>query len=165
METGKDPQDLLELKRIQRENASMRRQMELNRQQQEDQRRRQFASAQEANWQQQAREAQKVYPGLDLATEIKNPNFARLIRSGVPVRAAYEVTHMDDIMGGAMQYAAQKAAKNVTDNVIAGAARPAENGTGAQGAATVKVDVSKLTSKEMKEYRERAARGERITFA
>ena len=153
METGKDPQDLLQLKKIQRENENMRRQMEFNRQQQEE------------DWQKEAKEVQKVYPGMDLATEINNPDFARLLRSGVPMKVAYEVTHMNDIMGGAMQYAAQRAAKQVTDNVIAGAARPAENGTGAQGAASVKVDVSKLTSKEIKKYRERAASGERITFA
>lgn len=165
METGKDPQDLLQLKKIQRENASMRRQMEESRQQQEDMQRMQVIRQQEEDWQRQAQEAQKVYPGMDLATEIQNPDFARLLRSGVPVKAAYEVTHMNDIMGGAMQYAAQRAAKQVTDNVIAGTARPAENSTGAQGAASVKVDVSKLTSKELKEYRERAARGERITFA
>lgn len=165
METGKDPQDLLELKRVQRENASLRRQQELDRQQKADQQRMQQISAQEALWEQQAREAQKVYPGLKLDTEIQNPDFARLLRSGVPVQAAYQVVHMDEIMGGAMQYAAQRAAKNVTDNVIAGAARPAENGTGAQGAASVKVDPSKFTSKELQEYRERVARGERITFA
>ena len=165
LETGKDPRDLLELKRIQRENANFRRQQESFRQQQEEQQRIQQISAQQEQWRQQAQEAKKVYPDLDLDTEIKNPTFARLLRSGVPVQAAYQVVHMDDIMGGAMQYAAQRAAKNVTDNVIAGAARPAENGTGALGAASVKVDVSKLTSEEIKQYKERAARGERITFA
>ena len=164
LESGKDPEDLLELKRVQRENANFRRQMEQQRQAQINAQRVQAATAQETEWNRQAQEAQKIYPGLNLQTEIQNPNFARLLRSGVPVRAAYEVTHMDDIMGGAMQYAAQRAAKNVTDNVIAGAARPAENGTGAQSAVSTKVDPSKFTSKEIKEYRERAARGERITF-
>lgn len=164
IETGRDVEDLMELKKIQRENASMRRQMDQQRQQQEDQRRVQVAQQQESEWRRQAQEAQKVYPGLNLDTEIKDPNFARLLRSGVPVQAAYQVVHMDELMGGAMQYAAQRAAKNVTDNVIAGAARPAENGTAAQGAVSAKVDPSKFTSKDIKEYRERLARGERITF-
>lgn len=164
LETGKSPEDLLELRKVQRENASMRRQMEFQNQQREEQRRQQQANEQVATWQRQAAEAQKFYPGINLDTEIKNPDFARLLRNGVPVKAAYEVVHMNDILGGAMQYAAQKAAKNVTDNVIAGTARPAENGTAAQGAVSVKVDPGKFTSKEIKEYRERAARGERITF-
>lgn len=164
LETGKTPEDLLELRKVQRENASMRRQMELERQQKDEQRRQQQASEQESAWRRQAEETQKVYPGMNLDEEIKNPDFARLLRSGVPVKAAYEVTHMNDILGGAMQYAAQRAAKSVTDNVIAGTARPAENGTVAQGAVATKVDPSKFTSKEIKEYRERAARGERITF-
>ena len=164
LETGKDPEDLMELRRVQRENAAFRRQQEENRQQQEAQRMQQAASQQEAEWRRQATEARQVYPSLDLNAEIKNPNFARLLRSGVPVRAAYEVVHMDDIMGGAMQYAAKRAAKQVTDNVVAGTARPAENGTGATGAVSTKVDPSKLTPEEMKKYRERVARGERITF-
>ena len=164
IETGKAVEDVMELKRVQRENATMRRQMEQQRQFQEDQQRQQQANEQEKVWLNQAKEAQKVFPGLNLETEIKNPDFARLLRSGVPVKAAYQVVHMDDIMGGAMQYAAQRAAKNVTDNVIAGTARPAENGTAAQGAVSAKVDPSKFTPDDIKKYRERAARGERITF-
>lgn len=165
LERGMDVQDLMRLRNTEIENASMRRQIEQQREHQENQRRLQQAQEQESVWLRQAEEAKKFYPGLDLQKELDDPDFARLLRSGVPVKAAYQVTHMDDIMGGAMQYAAQRAAKNVTDNVIAGTARPAENGTSAQGAVSTKVDPSKFTSKEIKEYRERVARGERITFS
>ena len=164
LERGMDVQDYMKVRDIEIENASMRRQMELQRQQQAEQQRQQQANEQVTKWNQQAEQAKQVYPGLNLQKEIANSDFSRLLRSGVDVRTAYEVVHKDEIMQGAMQYAAQRAAKNVTDNVIAGAARPAENGTAAQGAVSAKVDPSKLSEKEFQTYLERVARGERITF-
>ena len=164
LESGKDPEDLLELRRVQRENAAFRRQMEQQRQAQQNAQRVQAATAQETEWNRQAQEAQKIYPGLNLQAEIKNPDFARLLRSGVPVRAAYEVTHMNDIMGGAMQYAAQRAAQNVTNSVIAGAARPSENGTSSQGAAVTRTDVSKFSKKDRADIIRRVQNGEKIRF-
>ena len=164
MELGKDPRDLLELKRIQRENANFRRQQEIFRMQQAEQQRMQQAAAQQETWRRQAEEAKKVYPGLNLDEEIKNPEFAKLLRSGVPVRGAYQVIHMDEIMGGAMHYAAKRAAKNVTDNVIAGAARPTENGAAAQGAVAARTDVSKFSKEERADIIRRVAKGETIRF-
>ena len=164
MERGMDAQDYLKMRNVETENASMRRQMEHKRQVEAEQQRRQQANEQVTKWNQQAEQAKLVYPGLNLQEEIANPDFSRLLSSGVDVRTAYEVIHKDEIMKGAMQYAAQRAAKNVTDNVIAGAARPAENGTAAQGAVSAKVDPSKLSEKEFQTYLERVARGERITF-
>lgn len=164
LERGVDAQEIMRVRNIEAQNASMRRQIEQQRQQQADIARQRQVEAQQTEWKRQEEETQKVYPGMKLDTELANPDFQRLLRSGVPVKAAYEVVHMNEIMGGAMQYAAQRAAKNVTDNVIAGAARPAENGTGAQGAVSAKVDPSKFTDKEIKAYRERLTRGERITF-
>ena len=164
LETGKDPQDLLELKKMQRENASFRRQQESFRQQQAEQRRLQQIAAQQEQWKQQAQEARQVYPGLNLDAETKNPQFAQLLRSGVPVKAAYEVIHMNDILGGAMQYAANKTAQQVTNSVIAGAGRPSENGTGSQSAATVKSDVSLLSKKDRQDIIRRVQKGETIRF-
>ena len=164
LEHGMDAQDYLRMRNVEMENASMRRQMEQRRQLEAEQQRQQQAKEQVDKWNQQAQQAQQAYPGLNLQKEIENPDFSRLLSSGVDVRTAYEVIHKDEIMQGAMQYAAQRAAKNVTDNVIAGAARPAENGTAAQGAVSAKVDPSKFTEAQIREYRERAARGERITF-
>ena len=164
MARGMDVQDYIKMRNIELENTSMRRQMEQQRQAQAELERRQQADAQVSDWNRQAELAKQVYPGLDLQSEINNPTFTRLLKSGVDVRTAYEVIHKDEILQGAMQYAAQRAAQSVTDNVIAGAARPAENGTAAQGAVSAKVDPSKFTEKEIREYRARAAKGERITF-
>ena len=164
LECGMDAQDLMKLRNVEADNASMRRQMEMQRKEQQELQRRQQAEEQVSKWNQQAELAKQFYPGLDLQKEITNPDFSRLLSSGVDVRTAFEVIHKDEILQGAMQYAAKRAAKSVTDSVIAGAARPVENGTAAQGAVSAKVDPSKLSEKEFNEYLRRVAGGERITF-
>lgn len=164
MERGVDVQELMRIRNVELDNASLRRQVETQRQQKEEQLLQQQVNEQVAKWNQQAQQAAQVYPGLKLEAEMKNPDFSRLLRSGVDVKTAYEVIHKDEVIQGAMHYAAQRAAKNVTDNVIAGAARPAENGTAAQGAVSAKVDPSKFTEAQMRDYRRRVANGERITF-
>lgn len=164
MESGMDAQVLMKMRNVEAENASFRRQQEFQRQQQQEQQQRQQAEEQVSRWNQQAVQAKQVYPKLDLQNEIANPAFSRLLQSGVDVRTAYEVIHKDEILQGAMQYAAQRAAQNVTDNVIAGAARPVENGTGAQGAVSAKVDPSKLSDEEFDNLLKRVANGERIVL-
>lgn len=156
-EKGMDVQELMRTRRIEREYAALKRDME-------QWRSREAAERQYAAWSQEAEQLKTIYPGFDINVELQNERFGRMLSSGVDVRTAYEVVHKDEIIGGAMQFAAQKAAQQVTDTVIAGAARPAENGTGAQGAVATKVDPSKLTEKEIRNIRARVARGETVTF-
>lgn len=164
LERGMDVQDYMQLQKVQLENASMRRQMEKQNQLKEEMLRRQQVDEQVAKWNQQAEQAKQVYPGLDLDAELANPAFRQLLNSNVPVQAAYQVVHLDEIMQGAMQYAAQRAAKGVSDTVMAGAARPAENGTGSKGAVTTKLDPSKFTEAQMLDIRRRVENGEIISF-
>lgn len=83
-----------------------------------------------AAWNQQAEELTQIYPGFDLDVEMENDAFTQLLRAGVPVRHAYEVVHRDEIIGGAMQFAVQKTAQKVTNDIRARGMRPAENGAG-----------------------------------
>lgn len=154
---GMDVKDLMAFKRMERDNAAMQRQLQQQRGEEQ-------ANRQLQLWMQQEEAVKQMYPGFDLNTELQNDGFKQLLLSGVPMRTAYMVVHNDEIMQGAMQFAAQKAAQQVTDTVIAGAARPAENGTGAQGAVSPKLDVSKLTDKQIKEFADKARRGEKVTF-
>ena len=87
-----------------------------------------------------------------------------MLKAGVPVQHAYEVIHMDAIKAGVAQSAAQTAARQVTDNVRARGARPAENGVSSGSGFLVKSDVSKLTKKDRAEIARRAAHGEKIVF-
>ena len=121
-----------------------------------------------ARWNQEAEDTKQVYAGFDLSSECNHPqtgkDFLSLLRSGIPVRTAYEVVHKDEILGGAMRYTAEQVQKKTMDDIRARGMRPQENGTGGQGAADVKADVSKLTRADREEIAKRVAQGERISF-
>ena len=122
------------------------------------------ADAQLRAWNDQAEQLKAVYPSFDLTREAQNRDFLSMLRSGVPVRQAYEVIHMDEIKAAAAAMQAKATEKAVTENIKAKGTRPQENGTGASSGFTVKDDVSRLTAKDRAEIARRAARGEVITF-
>lgn len=157
MEKGISVQELKRIRKMERENADLKRQMQ-DRQQKEQ------AAQQYATWMRQAEEAKKLYPTLDLDREVKDPQFLGLLRAGVDVGSAYLVLHRDDIIPAAMQSAAKAVEGKLASKIAAGGARPTENGAGGQSAAVVRSDVSKLTRKDRAEINRRAMRGERITL-
>ena len=148
---------LKELKKMERENAAFR-------EAEEEARRRQNADQTYQNWMNEAAQAKAMYPDFDFDIELGNAQFASLLKAGVPVTHAYQVVHMDDIIGGAMHYTAQQVAKATTDSIRARGMRPAENGSAAAAPANVKSDVSKLTKADRAEIARRASRGEKIRF-
>lgn len=115
-------------------------------------------------WAQEGAEIAKKYPGFDLASELDNPEFGKLLKNGVPMEHAYRVMHLDAIVSGVAQSTAESTKAKMTANIKARGARPAENAQSGQSGFTVKDDVSKLTRKDRAEIARRAARGERITF-
>lgn len=146
-----------QFQKLQRENAAL---LQAQRQRQSQQ----AAQQQLQKWYAEGEQLKADYPDFDLGTEARNPQFLSMLKSGVPVKLAYEVLHMDGIKAGVAQAAAQRTEKQVVDGIRAKGARPPENGTAAQSGFTVKDDVSKLTKKDRAEIARRAARGERITF-
>lgn len=144
--------------RIQQENESLRREEAARRQEQR-------ANEQFNDWIRQATEVASVYPEFDLQAELKNnPRFIAMLRSGVPVRHAYEVSHLDDILAGTARNASAAAEKRVTDNIRAKGMRPTENGTISQPGSVRKDDPSKWTKADRAEVIRRVARGEKITL-
>lgn len=139
--------------KIERENRSYR--------EQEEQRKRQ---EQIARWNQEADELKKIYPNFDPETELKNEQFKKLLGSGVDMRTCYEVAHKDDIMRGAMQFTAEKAAEKVANSVMANASRPSENGLSSQAAAVSRLDINNLSREQMADLKRRAANGESINL-
>lgn len=155
---GVSVQQLKRVKQLERENQGLQRAMA-------EQQRRQVAEQKFAEWTRQAEEARRIYPGLDFETEIQNEDFLKLLRAGVDVRAAYEVVHRDDIIGGAMQYTAQQVAGKVASDIQARGARPPENGAGAASASVVrKPHAADLTREDVLELARRAKRGITTTF-
>ena len=157
LEKGITVQQLKEIRKMERENADLKRQMQ-------EQTRRDNASQQYATWMKQAEEAKKLYPSLNFEAETKNPQFRQLLMSGIDVGSAYLVIHKDEIIPGAMQYAAKTVEQKLTNKVIANGARPAENGNSSQSASVVKSDVSQLSKADRQEIIRRVQRGEKIRF-
>lgn len=116
-------------------------------------------------WKQQAESLKGIYPALNFDAEIQNPQFAQLLGAGVDVRTAYEVTHRDEIIPAAMQFAQKNATEKIAAAVASGQSRPAEGGMQNTPSAQMKTDISKLSAKEIDAYIERARRGEKITFS
>lgn len=157
MQKGISVQQLKQIRKMERENADLRRQMQ-------EQKTKESASKLYAAWMQQAEDAKKVYPSFKLEAEMQNPEFTKLLRSNIDVRTAYEVLHKDEIIPAAMQFTAKAVEKKLTDKIIAGGNRPTENGMSSQGAAVTKSDVSQLSKADRQEIIRRVARGEKIRF-
>ena len=124
----------------------------------------QQAQQQLAKWYSEGEKLKELYPGFDFKAETENPEFRKLLKSGIDVKHAYEVIHMDDIKNATAKAAAQAASQQVVANVKNKASRPLENGTSSQGAAIIKNDVHNLSRADRKEIARRAQRGETIRF-
>ena len=157
LEKGITVEQLKDIRKMERENAELKKQWE-------EKERKEKAYKLYAQWDEQAKEAKKTYPSLDLSAEVKNPQFMRLLDSGVDVGTAYAVIHKDEIIPAAMQYTAKAVEQKLTNKIIANGARPAENGISSQSAVQTKSDVSQLTKADRAEIMRRVARGEKITF-
>ena len=157
LQRGISVQQLKEIRKMERENADLRRQMQ-------EQQTKENADKLYAQWLQQEQETKKVYPSFDMKAEMQNPEFVNLLRSNIPVRTAYEVLHKDDIISGAMQFTAKTVESKIAKKIAAQGARPAENGMSSGSAAVVKSDVSQLSRADRDEIRRRVARGEKIRF-
>lgn len=157
MKNGLTVEQQKNLYRMEKENEMLRQMM----QQKKDQ---EAADKRYAQWLEQAAGVKKVYPGFDLEAELKNPEFCRLLQSGITVEGAFKVCHMDDLMRGGMKYAVEETKKQVANSILSGGKRPSENGSSGSGTVVYKSDVSKLTGKDMDEINRRVRNGERISF-
>lgn len=115
-------------------------------------------------WYREADELKKLYPTFELEAEVQNRQFLSMLKSGVPVQHAYEVTHMEEIKAGIAAMQARATEKQVVDGIRAKGARPQENGTSSQSAFVVKDDPSKWSKKDRDEVIRRVMRGETINL-
>ena len=157
LQKGLTVEQLKEIRKMQKENTALKKQMQ-------EQTARENQERIYAQWMDQANKAKMTYPSLDIRSEIQNPNFASLLRAGIDVKTAYEVVHKDEIIPAAMQFTAKTVEQKLTQKIIAGGARPTENGISSQSAAVVKSDVSQLTKKDREEIIRRVRNGEKIRF-
>lgn len=157
LEKGITVEQLKSIRKMERENAALKKQMD-------EQRTKENADKLYSTWMNQAEDAKRVYPSFDLNEEMQNDKFRDLLRSNIDVRTAYEVIHKDDIIHGAMQFTAKTVEQKLANKLIANGARPTENGVTSQSASLVKTDVSQLSKADRQEIIRRVARGEKIRF-
>lgn len=156
-EKGVSVEQLKEIRKMERENAELKRQM-MERQTQEN------ANKLYASWMDQSEQLKKTYPSFDFKAELNNQQFLSLLKSNIDVRTAYEVVHKDEIIPAAMQFTAQEVEKKLVNKMKAGGTRPSENGMSSKSAAVIKSDVSQLSKEDRAEIIRRVQRGERIRF-
>ena len=113
----------------------------------------------------QSEEVRKVYPGFDLAKELRDSRFAKLTAPGfgVDVRTAYEALHREEIAPAMMAFAARKAQEKLAGAVRSGGLRPPENGSQGVGA-VLQDDPRNLSKKERADIRRRVRSGEKIVW-
>lgn len=108
----------------------------------------------------QVPQVQKIFPSFDLDEEMKNPNFAYLVRPGSPtsIEDAMYAVHHREILSGAVKTAAQQAAQKTANAVAANKLRPKEGGLSSIPPVVVKSDPSKWTKEDRAEIRRRVAK-------
>ena len=156
-ENGMTVEQYKQFRRYERENAELNQQIRAMQQQD-------AADNQLRQWWQQGEQLKQQYPSFDLDREAQNPEFLRLLQSGIPVDHAFKLIHMDEIMQGVAANTAKAAERQITANIRARGARPAEAGASGKASFTVKNDVSKLSKKDRAEIAKRVEHGEMIEF-
>ena len=155
LEKGIPLETLMHMKQVERQNAALQRENAMA--QGEMQRRAEFDRLV-----QQFAEVQTLYPGADLAQELANPEFGRLVSNGVPARTAYEVIHMAELNAARTRAVAQAAQQQAVDGIQAGARRPQEGAAGGAPGAALGLDPRKLTKQQREEIRKRVMRGDKV---
>lgn len=122
------------------------------------------AEAQMRLWAREAQELQKRYPDFDIQRAMEDETFRGLLRSRVPMQAAYEVANMEGIKRSVAARAAREAEAKITATIQANGARPVEGGASGAPGSSIKPDPSRMSETEVLELMERARRGEKIIF-
>lgn len=153
------------LMNTERENARLRAA------EQERQRQQQIES-QISRWSREAEDTKALYPDFDLRKEIdpeQSPDtaerFLRLLQSNVDVKAAYQIVHMDDLIGGAMVKTAKVVQKKMSDDIRARGMRPQENGANSNAPSILrKMDPSEFTDEDLINVHNQVMEGKEIRF-
>lgn len=111
----------------------------------------------------QALELQKTFPDFDLAAEMEDDRFARMLvpGSGLSVEDAYWAVHRAELTAAAKD----AAVRNMAKSIQGGAARPNETGMKKSGNAPARNldSIRHMTPEKRQEIIERVRRGERVT--
>lgn len=122
------------------------------------------ARALSQKWAAEGEELKKLFPSFDFSAELKNPVFASMLKSGLPLRKAYTAAHSDELLKNAVSGTAKRVAEETFKSIRANGSRVAENGLH-KGAGTVrKTDVSSLSGEEIRAILKQVEKGTKIRF-
>ena len=115
-----------------------------------------------SKWESEAEKIRKLYdPGFDLKSQIaSDPEFFRLLKSGVSADSAFYLRHKEEID----ESAAKKMNEAFVGNVMARGIRPNENGNSDISSASFSADVKNLSKKTREDIRRKVKAGEKIYF-
>lgn len=150
---GMDVEQYRKMRELERENSKLKEQGQTQEQQEQ-------LNKQVQKWYDEEAELKKIYPNFDLKEWAKDDEFLGLIKSGVSVKAAYEVKNIDEIK----KMTAKATESSVTKSINKRKSRPKENGTKQKQGVIVKNDAKKLTREDRMEIAKRVQRGEKIQF-
>lgn len=156
LERGISVEQLKSIRKMERENAALR--QEIQQKEIQENSDRIYASLLE-----QEKQLKAIYPSFVLKNELQNQQFRDLVSNNIDVKTAFEVVHHNEILPAAMQFTAQQVKKGVAQNIMANGVAT-ENGLSSSSPAVVKSDPSQLTNNDIAEICRRVQRGERISF-
>ena len=95
---------------------------------------------------------------------MRNPQFRKLLKSGVSVPDAYLISHQEEVFMNAARMGVRLAEEKVNRRVEENRRRPRENGLSPAAPFVTRPNVSKMTRTDRLAIARRAAKGERIVF-
>lgn len=115
-------------------------------------------------WTREGEALKKLFPSFSFQNELKNPLFASLLKSGVPLQKAYTAAHSDELIRNAVSGTAKRVAEQSLKSIRANGSRVAENGLHNGAGIIRKTDVSSLTGKEIRSILKQVENGSKIRF-
>ena len=110
----------------------------------------------------QFEQVREAYPQAELAQELDDPAFMRLVVRGVDAKSAYELTHLQELRKSAVAYGARRAREELTAAMQAGYLRPREGGMVQSGCGAFAESPEQWSRKTREELKTRARRGEKV---
>ena len=115
-------------------------------------------------WTAEGERLKSRFPSFDFKTELRNPAFTALLKSGMPVGKAYTAIHSDELIKKAVSGTARAVAEQSLKSIRAQGRRPAENGLAGGSGMISRTDVSSLTGKDIRDIIKQVEKGSRIRF-
>lgn len=115
----------------------------------------------------QGEELKQRYPNFDLRQEMQDEHFREMVTGPVPtsMEEAYWAIHHNDLLHQAVAQVSQQTKADVSRSIQSGALRPMESAARPGGQTPqVSLDPRNLTPQQIKDIKERARRGETISF-